>query len=576
MRLRFTLLFLLLVTVPLALMAWLGVMLLRQQQTQARDSWLAVIEEKLGTADTLLSQEMTRLESDFDTLLQDVVPDEAALQDLPREQPLVRHAFLLDARGKLVFPKSTGTSQGEVSAFLRRTESVWESGVRFGSATVLAKKESATAPQQGAAQSWQGQTASSRVPQQIPQPEQATFNKKNDVRPSMKVSGKTGTGTLTLTPSGSVVAASGWHVWFYGSGPQMLFWQERGDQRVVGVEIEMTALLSLLVNRLSSVDAPGAKGLMQLTSADGKTVLHQWGDAGEDDVLDPVTQRVCAAPLGVWKLVYRPGHDEAPRAQQGAVLLGLGGAGLALLAVAFLFLRESTRESREARRRVSFVNQVSHELKTPLTNIRLYTEMAQQRIENLDDEATSRHLSVVEAETSRLSRLIHNVLTFARQQRDRLTVNARTASLDEVTGRVVNVWRPGLEAKQFTVECDLHAPQNFVFDPDAVEQIIGNLLSNVEKYADGGRFVRIATNVDGKFARLIIEDRGKGIPTRMREAVFAPFVRVRTDITEGVSGTGIGLSISRSLAELMGGSLALEDVAGGGSRFILTLPLKSS
>jgi signal transduction histidine kinase len=70
-----------------------------------------------------------------------------------------------------------------------------------------------------------------------------------------------------------------------------------------------------------------------------------------------------------------------------------------------------------------------------------------------------------------------------------------------------------------------------------------------------------------------VEDRGAGIPLRMREQVFAPFVRVRNDVTEGVSGTGIGLSISRHLAELHGGSLSLEDATPRGSRFVLTLPV---
>ena len=217
------------------------------------------------------------------------------------------------------------------------------------------------------------------------------------------------------------------------------------------------------------------------------------------------------------------------------------------------------------------MNQVSHELKTPLTNIRLYAEMAHERVTLSGDAEAARHLGVVEAETSRLSRLIHNVLTFARQQRDQLTIRPRAASLDEIVSATVQLWRPGLEAKGFKVECGLAASQPFVFDPDAVEQILGNLLSNAEKYAADGKFMRITTAADGTSAKLAVEDRGPGVPARMREEIFAPFVRVRSDLTEGVSGTGIGLAISRQLAELHGGALALED-AGGGARFVLTLP----
>lgn len=557
MRLRFILFFLLLVAVPLALIAWVGAMLLRQEREQARASWMAAIEERLAIADNLLAEEMSRLGNDFDDLLKGTTLDGPSLHELPRTQPLVRQAFLLDARGHLLLPNRNGVTQGEEGAFVRRTESVWESGVRFGSTSTLARKESDQAPPQ------QAGIASSAMPQQ----RQETFYKKADVRPSVKAQAK----DSVREPA---VKSSGWHVWFYGSGPQMLFWQERDDGRVAGVEVEMAALISLWVNRLSGADAPNAPGLMQLTSSDGKDILHQWGAAGGEEVVAPVAQRDCSTPLGMWRLAYRPARDEAPRSHRLPVVLAAAGAGVALLALAFLFLRESTREMREARRRVSFVNQVSHELKTPLTNIRLYAEMAQQRVAASGDVEATRHLGVVEAETSRLSRLIHNVLTFARQQRDQLTVHHATASLDEVTRRVVDLWRPGLEGKGFRVECSLAAAQPFEFDADAVEQIIGNLLSNVEKYAGGGHWVRIATDCDGVNARLMVEDRGPGIPARMREQVFAPFVRVRGDLTEGASGTGIGLSISKHLAELHGGSLLLEDAAPGGSRFVLILPVK--
>ncbi len=354
----------------------------------------------------------------------------------------------------------------------------------------------------------------------------------------------------------------------------MLFWQERGDGRVAGIEVEMTALISLWVNRLSGSEAPNAPGLMQLASFDGKDIVHQWGGAAADDVLAPVVQRPCSQPLGMWRLAYRPARDEAPGSSRLPVVLGAAGAGLALLAVAFLFLRESTRELRESRRRVSFVNQVSHELKTPLTNIRLYAEMAQQRVAESGDTETARHLGVVEAETSRLSRLIHNVLSFARQQRDQLTIRVRVASLDDVVTATLQIWRPGLEAKGFRVESELRASQPFAFDPDAVEQILGNLISNVEKYASSGGFLRVGTVADAGTARVVVEDRGPGVPLKMRDEIFAPFVRVRSDLTEGASGTGIGLSIARHLALLHGGSLVLEEAAGGGSRFVLTLPLR--
>ncbi|HEY1081016.1 MAG TPA: HAMP domain-containing sensor histidine kinase, partial [Prosthecobacter sp.] len=231
------------------------------------------------------------------------------------------------------------------------------------------------------------------------------------------------------------------------------------------------------------------------------------------------------------------------------------------------------REFRLAQQRVSFVNQISHELKTPLTNIQLYTEMAASRIEDGGDSIAQRHLRVVETETARLSRLIQNVLNYARQQRDKLGIQLKPTVLDEVVTRAVGNWRALLESKGFHVHTSLNGPPQMKADADALEQILGNLLSNVDKYAAHGKWVSIRTEAAGSTARVIVEDRGPGIPGGKRRMVFEPFERLRSDLNEGVSGTGIGLTISRELADLHGGSLEVCSLYKDGARFILTLPV---
>ncbi len=119
------------------------------------------------------------------------------------------------------------------------------------------------------------------------------------------------------------------------------------------------------------------------------------------------------------------------------------------------------------------------------------------------------------------------------------------------------------------------APRPFVHDADAVAQILGNLLGNVEKYAAADRRVDVATGQDPRSAELQVRDYGPGVPAALRERVFKPFFRVRDDLTEGVSGTGIGLGIARDLARLHGGDLRLEDAAPG-ARFVLRLPLEDN
>lgn len=264
--------------------------------------------------------------------------------------------------------------------------------------------------------------------------------------------------------------------------------------------------------------------------------------------------------------------DEFARTALLPVSLAVGSGSVLVVALGWLFHRESTRAIREAQERVTFVNQVSHELKTPLTNIQLYAEMAADRAEKADDQTAVRYLSVVGAETSRLSRLINNVLNLARKQRDRLSIQPREAVLDEVVGSAVEHWRALLESREIAIETELRAPDRIKFDTDAITQILGNLLSNVEKYAARGKLVRISTKLDDRDTRLAVEDRGPGIAPEKREVIFEAFERLRSDLTEGVSGTGIGLTISRELARLHGGTLEVDASCREGSRFVLTFP----
>jgi signal transduction histidine kinase len=164
------------------------------------------------------------------------------------------------------------------------------------------------------------------------------------------------------------------------------------------------------------------------------------------------------------------------------------------------------------------------------------------------------------------------VLNYARQQRDKLTIQPKSIALDENVSRVVEFWKPLLENKGFEIVTSLNGPQAISADPDAIEQILGNLISNVEKYGNSGKWIAIHTEHDEHNARIIVEDRGPGIPPGKRRTIFEPFERLRSDLSEGVSGTGIGLTISRELAQLHRGSLTVCPNYRDGARFILTLP----
>jgi len=363
---------------------------------------------------------------------------------------------------------------------------------------------------------------------------------------------------------------SGWHV----SDGDFIYWRLVADQ-ILCARLDSKPLGASLFSRLPIPGMENYPGKLTLETITG-IPLHGWGHALQGSDSNPVAKVRCSAPLTQWELAYTPAYNEFPKPYLFPILLGVGSGCLLVGALAWTFFRENAREIRVAQQRVSFVNQISHELKTPLTNIRLYTEMASHRIEEAGDTVGRRHLSIVETEVARLDRLIQNVLNYARQQRDKLTVQPRAISLDHVIERAVNHWRLLLERKGFELETRLLGPNEMSADPDAIEQILGNLISNVDKYAKYGKWISIRTEEDKEkgVARVIVEDRGPGIPTSKRRAVFEPFERLRSDLDEGVSGTGIGLTISRELADLHGGSLEVCPNYKEGARFILTLPLQ--
>ncbi len=238
---------------------------------------------------------------------------------------------------------------------------------------------------------------------------------------------------------------------------------------------------------------------------------------------------------------------------------------ISLVGLAFYLSRDLRHRLQEATQRVNFVNQVSHELRTPLTNIRMYADLLSSDLDELDasDSAARKHLSVISDESTRLSRLIANVLSFARHRRSTLSLRIREVNVDELIALVVEQFRPSLDRLGIVVELDLDATRSIYGDEDAIGQILGNLISNVEKYAAEGKLLRIeskqlaAATIRGAMCVTIdVIDAGPGVEAKYREAIFKPFERV-SDRIESAAGTGIGLAIARELALLHGGGLSL-------------------
>lgn len=362
---------------------------------------------------------------------------------------------------------------------------------------------------------------------------------------------------------------------FLGSrDKEMIYWRyEVKEGRLLIAQLRVDELMSALSNRVPPPWLTTGQGSLLLLT-EHKQVLRHWGSSDFELAAAEEFTLACSPPLAGVRISYVPGPDEFPAATLFPILLGATSGSLLVPSLAWLFFRENRRELQLAQQRVSFVNQVSHELKTPLTNIRLYAEMVRSRAEEADDKVSVRQLTVVETETARLSRLIQNVLNFARKQRERLSIQPRPICLTGLIDNLTIQWRPILEKRGITLQLDQPHQIEMVADPDALEQIVGNLFSNIEKYAAEGCFVQMAVVDETKRVVVSVGDQGPGIPPGKQEFIFEPFERLRSDLREGVSGTGIGLTISRELARLHGGDLIVDPGYTQGARFILTLPLK--
>ncbi len=355
--------------------------------------------------------------------------------------------------------------------------------------------------------------------------------------------------------------------------PQGRFYHQRVSiRRVVlllvdpaPVEASMTETLAPWIEeQLTSIEAHGATD---------RVILHDQSVAsgGEPDKSTfPDSVRTLATRFGGWQVESWDGRRTVVTYRRDRLALAAALALLVLLAgvVAGFTVR---RALRLAEQRVSFVNRVSHELKTPLTNILLNADLAADGA----DARGRQRLARVQEETRRLARLIDNVLAFSR--RDSTTVPASAPiAVRSLVEEVAETFAPSLKRRGVGIVIHGGDSTHVLADADSLRQVLGNLLSNIEKYAASGGLADLTISEDDGLMTLLVKDLGPGIPTREHERIFLPFHRLDDRPSEGVTGTGLGLAIARDLAVAMGGSLRLVPQEGSGATFELRLPAAAS
>jgi signal transduction histidine kinase len=225
--------------------------------------------------------------------------------------------------------------------------------------------------------------------------------------------------------------------------------------------------------------------------------------------------------------------------------------------------------------KTDFLAVMSHELRTPLTAIMGYEELLSDGITGPVTDEQKQQLGRINASAHHLLGLIDEILTFARVDVGREKIRLDKISMNTAIAEAAALVEPMAAAKSLRfVVVNLFEDQTITTDRTKFKQMLVNLLSNAIKFTDQGE-VRLTAAIRGDAAELCISDTGIGIDTSHLEAIFEPFWQVEQGATRKAGGTGLGLSVTRKLARLLGGDVTVKTGVGKGSTFTLTLPLVS-
>ena len=265
-------------------------------------------------------------------------------------------------------------------------------------------------------------------------------------------------------------------------------------------------------------------------------------------------------PFGGLELIFSVGRLPVP---PGAAAIGWVGGLLALVLAGgtWLIYRLGLRQIALVRQQQAFVSAVSHELKTPLTSIRMYSEMLREGF--ADENRRQVYYRYIQEESERLSRLIANVLALSRIGRDALTVAPQDLDLAGLMEQVRERITAPVERAGFMLGIDCTGAGNrarLVADPDAFLQVLINLVDNALKFAAQGEPKRVEIHCDRPregWVRISVRDYGPGVPRELRRRVFELFYRGADAGARAIPGTGIGLALVDRLTRAMGGRVEL-------------------
>lgn len=348
------------------------------------------------------------------------------------------------------------------------------------------------------------------------------------------------------------------------SGHFVLFrqvWRD-GQRQIQGVLIEQSAFLQQAVE--TAFSNTGLYDMSNLVVAyQGHVLAELNGRAGSypgerQDLSGALLYRArLTAPLDTLELIFS--INRLPAGAGGPLLAWVAGI-LVLVSLAgfFMMYRYGMRQIELGRQQQDFVSAVSHELKTPLTSIRMYGEMLKEGW--ADEEKRQTYYNYIYDESERLSRLIANVLQLARMSRNELQVETQAIAVAELMDMTRSKVESQIERAGFQINFETDprlADQSVDVDADAFAQIVINLVDNALKFSRGAdtRVIEVGAHLQQDQVIFGVRDYGPGVPREQMKKIFKLFYRLENELTRETVGTGIGLALVHQLCQAMGGSV---------------------
>jgi len=313
--------------------------------------------------------------------------------------------------------------------------------------------------------------------------------------------------------------------------------------------------------------------------------LRQLGEGAEGMLItsdeagpeSPLAILRLAHPFSFWQLSVEPKEEASTVAHwqsrliRWSVILCLG----AILAGVYWIWRRIHQEQKLSRLKTDFVSNVSHELKTPLTSIRMFVEtLMLKRYRSESDE--EEYLNILQQEIERLARLVDRVLDFSRMERGRKQFDFAPGDLQAVVQETVEVFQ--LQMRENEEICEIHTQvaediPPILFDRDTIAEVLWNLMHNAVKYSHPPKQVSVKLEREGDTVTLAVQDNGIGIPKSEQKRIFERFYRVDDKLAREVQGSGLGLAMVKYIVEAHGGAISVESQPGEGSTFMVSLPV---